>query len=166
MSVKHPIISVTGSSGAGTTSVKRTFARIFDREGIDATFIEGDAFHRYNRMEMRQVLAAEAEKGNNHFSHFGPDSNLLEDLEAVFRDFGETGTGKTRYYVHDEEEEKIYGTPPGTFSKWEDVPQDTELLFYEGLHGARDRRLGRTARKHPTPDGRGAKALTARLYSY
>ena len=96
MSVKHPIISVTGSSGAGTTSVKRTFARIFDREGIDATFIEGDAFHRYNRMEMRQVMAAEAEKGNNHFSHFGPDSNLLEDLEAVFRDFGETGTGKTR----------------------------------------------------------------------
>ena len=61
---------------------------------------------------------------------------MLEDLEGVFRDFGETGTGKTRHYVHDEEEEKLYGTPPGTFSDWEDIDNDTELLFYEGLHGA------------------------------
>jgi phosphoribulokinase len=136
MSVKHPVISVTGSSGAGTTSVKRTFQRIFNREGFKAAFIDGDAFHRHDRMEMKRVMAEEAEKGNNHFSHFGPDSNLLEDLEAVFRDFGQTGSGKTRHYVHDEEEEKLYGTPPGTFSEWEDISQDTELLFYEGLHGA------------------------------
>ena len=136
MSVKHPVISVTGSSGAGTTSVKRTFQRIFNREDFKAAFIDGDAFHRYDRMDMKRVMAEEAEKGNNHFSHFGPDSNLLEDLEAVFRDFGQTGSGKTRHYVHDEEEEKLYGTPPGTFSEWEDISQDTELLFYEGLHGA------------------------------
>ena len=136
MSVKHPIISVTGSSGAGTTSVKRTFERIFDREKITAAYIEGDAFHRYNRKEMKQVMKAEAKKGNPHFSHFGPEANLLEDLEAVFRDFGESGTGRTRHYVHDEEEEQMYGARPGTFTDWEDVPQDTELLFYEGLHGA------------------------------
>lgn len=136
MSVKHPIISVTGSSGAGTTSVKRTFKRIFNREGLNAAFIDGDAFHRYDRNEMKQVMTEEALKGNNHFSHFGPDANLLEDLEAAFRDFGATGTGKTRHYVHDEEEEKIYGTPPGTFSAWEDIEPETELLFYEGLHGA------------------------------
>jgi phosphoribulokinase len=133
MSVKHPVISVTGSSGAGTTSVKRTFQRIFNREGFNAAFIDGDAYHRYDRMEMKRVMA---EKGNKHFSHFGPEANLLDDLEAVFRDFGETGSGKTRHYVHDEEEEKLYGTPPGTFSGWEDISQDTELLFYEGLHGA------------------------------
>jgi phosphoribulokinase len=136
MSVKHPIISVTGSSGAGTTSVKRTFERIFKREGITAAYIEGDAFHRYDRQEMKQVMEAEARKGNNHFSHFGPEANLLADLEAVFRDFGESGTGRTRHYVHDAEEEKRYGTAPGTFSDWEEIPQDTELLFYEGLHGA------------------------------
>ena len=136
MSVKHPIISVTGSSGAGTTSVKKTFQRIFDRDGVNASFIDGDAFHRYDRENMKRVMIEESEKGNNHFSHFGPDSNLLEELEGVFRDFGETGTGKTRHYVHDEEEEKLYGTPPGTFSDWEDIGKDTELLFYEGLHGA------------------------------
>ena len=136
MSVKHPIISVTGSSGAGTTSVKKTFQRIFDRDGVSASFIDGDAFHSYDRENMKRVMIEESEKGNNHFSHFGPDSNLLEELEGVFRDFGETGTGKTRHYVHDEDEEKLYGTPPGTFSDWEEIETDTELLFYEGLHGA------------------------------
>jgi len=136
MSVKHPIISVTGSSGAGTTSVKRTFERIFRREGIQAAFIEGDAFHRYDRLEMKRAMAEEAKKGNNHFSHFGPNSNLLHELEGVFKQFGKTGTGKTRHYVHDEEEEARYGSPPGTFTDWEDIPNNTEILFYEGLHGA------------------------------
>ena len=136
MSVKHPIISVTGSSGAGTTSVKRTFERIFHREGIRAAFIEGDAFHRYNRVEMKQVMAEEAKKGNHHFSHFGPNANLLSELEGVFHKFGETGISKTRHYVHDEDEEQLYGSPPGTFTEWQDIPADTDLLFYEGLHGA------------------------------
>ena len=136
MSVKHPIISVTGSSGAGTTSVKRTFERIFRREKITAAFIEGDAFHRYDRVDMKRVMAEEAERGNNHFSHFGPAANRLEDLENVFSEFSETGTGKTRHYIHDDDEAEKYGTPPGTFSDWEDIPEGTELLFYEGLHGA------------------------------
>jgi len=136
MSIKHPIISVTGSSGAGTTSVKKTFQRIFTREGINASFIDGDAFHRYDRAGMKRVMKEEEKKGNQHFSHFGPQANLLKELEAAFRDFGETGTGKTRHYVHDEDEAKLYGTPPGTFSDWEDISGDTELLFYEGLHGA------------------------------
>ena len=136
MSIKHPIISVTGSSGAGTTSVKKTFQRIFTREGINASFIDGDAFHRYDRVGMKRVMSEEEEKGNQHFSHFGPQANLLKELETVFRDFGETGTGKTRHYVHDEDEAELYGKPPGTFSEWEDISGDTELLFYEGLHGA------------------------------
>jgi phosphoribulokinase len=136
MSVKHPIISVTGSSGAGTTSVKRTFERIFAREGIRAAFIEGDAFHRYDRAEMKRVMKAEGKRGNNHFSHFGPEANLLEELQEVFRSFGQTGTGQTRHYVHDEEEAGRFGSEPGTFSDWEQIPEDTELLFYEGLHGA------------------------------
>lgn len=136
MSKKHPIISVTGSSGAGTTSVKRTFSRIFRREKINAAFIEGDSFHRYDRTDMKRVMAEEAEKGNAHFSHFGPDANRLDDLEEVFRQFSENGEGKTRHYVHDDDEAELYGSAPGTFTDWEDIPEETEVLFYEGLHGA------------------------------
>lgn len=136
MSIHHPIIAITGSSGAGTTSVKRTFDQIFRRENVNAAYIEGDSFHRYNRMDMRAQMAEAARAGNNHFSHFGPYSNLLEELEAVFESYGATGTGRTRHYVHDDEEAQLYGTPPGTFTDWEDLPEGTNLLFYEGLHGA------------------------------
>jgi len=136
MSLKHPIISVTGSSGAGTSSVKETFDRIFEREGIKATSIEGDAFHRYDRADMKTVMLEESEKGNNHFSHFGPEANRLEDLESVFRQFGGDGTGRIRNYVHDEIEAERHGSPPGTFTPWREIPEETEILFYEGLHGA------------------------------
>lgn len=136
MSVKHPIISVTGSSGAGTSSVKRTFEHIFEREGVTASYVEGDAFHRYDRVDMKRVMEEEGKKGNNHFSHFGPEANLLNELEGVFKSFSETGSGKTRHYVHDDEEAEKYGSQPGTFTDWEQIPQDTGLLFYEGLHGA------------------------------
>ena len=136
MSAKYPIISVTGSSGAGTTSVRRTFEQIFRRERIAAAFIEGDAFHRYNRDEMRAVMAEEELKGNRNFSHFGANANLLEELEAVFRSYSESGTGKTRHYVHDDEEAAYYGCAPETFTDWEALPEKGDLLFYEGLHGA------------------------------
>lgn len=136
MSVRHPIISVTGSSGAGTTTVKYTFERIFRREGIEAAFIEGDAFHRYDRAEMRRAMAEASSAGNGHFSHFGPYANLLPELEAVFAEYGRHGTGRTRHYVHDGKEAELYGSEPGTFTPWADFPPGTDLLFYEGLHGA------------------------------
>ena len=136
MSRKHPIISITGSSGAGTTSVKRTFEQIFRREKIEAAYIEGDAFHRYNRIDMRTKMVEEAERGNKHFSHFSPDTNLFEELETTFRDYGATGTGRTRHYIHDEAEAALHGGTPGTFTEWTSLPSDSELLFYEGLHGA------------------------------
>jgi phosphoribulokinase len=136
MSIKHPIISITGSSGAGTTSVKRTFEQIFRRENITAAYIEGDSFHRYDRAEMRHQMAEQAARGNKHFSHFSPDTNLFAELELLFRDYGREGTGRMRHYVHDEEEECLYGAPPGTFTAWEQLPESTDLLFYEGLHGA------------------------------
>ena len=44
MSERHPIIAITGSSGAGTTSVTRTFENIFRREGVNAAIIEGGGF--------------------------------------------------------------------------------------------------------------------------
>ncbi len=136
MSVRHPVVAVTGSSGAGTSSVTRTFEQIFRREQIGAVIVEGDAFHRYDRTEMREVMAAAGRAGNAHFSHFGPEANLLEELQALFRSYGEAGTGRIRRYVHDEEESVRHGRPPGTFTPWEDVPEGTDLLFYEGLHGA------------------------------
>jgi phosphoribulokinase len=136
MSVRHPIISVTGSSGAGTTTVRQTFERIFRREGIAAAWIEGDAFHRHDRAEMRRAMASAAAAGNAHFSHFGPEANLLRELETVFSEYGRDGTGRTRHYVHDDAEALRFGTPPGTFTAWEEFPRDTSVLFYEGLHGA------------------------------
>jgi phosphoribulokinase len=135
MSVKHPIVSITGSSGAGTTTVSSTFTQIFRREGVTAAMVEGDAFHRYDRAEMRTMLAEAAQRGHNHFSHFGPESNLFEDLEALFRSYGETGTGRTRKYLHDDREAAPYAQPPGTFTPWEDIAAGTDILFYEGLHG-------------------------------
>ena len=136
MSAKHPIISVTGSSGAGTTSVKQTFETIFRREHITAAFIEGDAFHRYDRAEMERAMAEAKKRGNSHFSHFGLEANLLEELEDVFANYGENGTGRTRHYVHDEREAELHGAPVGAFTPWADFPRNTDLLFYEGLHGA------------------------------
>jgi len=135
MSASHPIISVTGSSGAGTTSVRRTFERIFRREKITAAFIEGDAFHRYDRADMRRVMAEEAERGNRHFSHFGPEANLLVELEEAFRQYGKNGTCRTRHYIHDSQESKLYDALPGTFTSWESIGAGSDLLFYEGLHG-------------------------------
>jgi phosphoribulokinase len=135
MSKQHPIISVTGSSGAGTTTVKQTFAQIFRREGLVAAVVEGDAFHRYGRTEMRALLDDALEK-RKIFSHFGPEANLFEELETLFRVYGETGSAKTRLYLHDEVEAAPYRQPPGTFTAWEDTAPDTDLLFYEGLHGA------------------------------
>ena len=136
MSVRHPIISVTGSSGAGTTTIKHTFAQIFRREGITAAWLEGDAFHRYDREGMRRAMAEAAASGNPHFSHFGPAANLLPELEATFRSYAETGQGRSRHYVHDAAAAERYGVPEGTFTPWEPFPGGTDLLFYEGLHGA------------------------------
>ncbi|MEH2474633.1 phosphoribulokinase [Nitrobacteraceae bacterium AZCC 2161] len=136
MSRKHPIISITGSSGAGTTSVKRTFEQIFRREKVEAAYIEGDAFHRYDRQDMRSRMAEEAQLGNKHFSHFSPDTNLFEELETTFRDYSTTGSGKTRYYIHNDVEAELHGGSPGTFTDWQTLPDNSDLLFYEGLHGA------------------------------
>jgi phosphoribulokinase len=140
MSKKHPIVAVTGSSGAGTTTVKRAFEHIFYRDGINAAVIEGDSFHRYDRVDMKTEMAKAAEEHRN-LSHFGPDANRFDLLEELFRTYGETGTGKKRYYIHSDEEAAEHnarlGTDlnPGQFTPWEDVPGGTDLLFYEGLHG-------------------------------
>ena len=136
MSAKHPIIAITGSSGAGTTTVTNTFQQIFRREKVSAAIVEGDAFHRYDRAEMRTKMAEMQAKGDKHFSHFGPEANLFEELETLFRSYSATGTGRVRKYLHNAEEAAPYKQQPGTFTPWQDLSGGTDLLFYEGLHGA------------------------------
>lgn len=137
MSTKHPVISITGSSGAGTTSVRRAFEHLFRQLEITRpAIVEGDSFHRYERAEMRRRIE-DAQRNGEHFSHFSIEANLLENLEALFREYGETGRGKRRYYIHNHAESLLHGgARPGTFTPWEEIPAGTDLLFYEGLHGA------------------------------
>ena len=136
MSIKHPIIAVTGSSGAGTTTVMKSFAHIFRREGITAQVIEGDSFHRYNRVEMRERVQAADRGSGPQISHFGPEANLLRELADTFAEYGASGRGKLRRYAHDAAEAKELGSDPGTFTDWQPMTPDSDLLFYEGLHGA------------------------------
>ncbi len=114
----------------------RTFGQVFRREQIEAAYVEGDSFHRFDRAEMKARMASALESGDHAFSHFGPESNLFSELEDLFRVFGETGTGRVRRYLHDESEAAPYRQEPGTFTAWEDLPSGADLLFYEGLHGA------------------------------
>ena len=136
MSVKHPIIAVTGSSGAGTSTVMQSFKNIFRRENLNAQVVEGDAFHRFDRLSMRAQMKEQDAAGNRHFSHFGPEANLLSELEQLFVSYGATGTGNSRKYLHDAGEAEPFGQEPGTFTPWNELPRGSDLLFYEGLHGA------------------------------
>ncbi|MEQ1437981.1 phosphoribulokinase [Fontimonas sp. SYSU GA230001] len=134
MSALHPIVGITGSSGAGTSTAVKAFNRVFEQLQLRAAFVEGDAFHAYDREQLRRTLERARIRGEN-FSLFGPSGNLLERLEQLLREYGESGTGTTRHYLHLQAEADAAGQPVGTFTPWERLPQDTDLLFYEGLHG-------------------------------
>jgi len=140
MSSKHPVIAVTGSSGAGTTTVKNAFEHIFFREKINPLIIEGDSYHRYDRQSMKKAIEEYAAKGKQ-ISHFGPEANHFDTIADTFKAYGDTGRCKRRYYLHSPEEAAEHnvrlGTNlnPGEFTPWEDINEDTDLLFYEGLHG-------------------------------
>ena len=135
MSEIHPVVAVTGSSGAGTSTVKTAFEHIFRRERVTPCVIEGDSFHRYNREEMHKEVERALAQGRT-LSHFGPEGNHFDRIETLFREYSESGTGKHRHYVHNEEEAARVECPPGTFTPWRNIPPGTDLLFYEGLHGA------------------------------
>lgn len=136
MSERHPIIAITGSSGAGTSTVTRTFQNIFRREGVSAAIIEGDSYHRFDRKQMKLKMAEAEQAGNLNFSHFGAEANLFGEIESLFKTYSATGAGKSRKYLHNTEEAAPYQQEPGTFTAWETLPEKTDMLFYEGLHGA------------------------------
>lgn len=135
MSVKHPIVAITGSSGAGTSTVLNSFRHIFRREKLRAQIVQGDSFHRFNREEMKKAMKAAEKKGNQNFSHFGPTANLLDELNELFKTYGNNGSGKFRRYLHNDDEATFYKQEAGTFTDWEEIKENTDLLFYEGLHG-------------------------------
>jgi len=134
MSTKHPVIAVTGSSGAGTTTVKNAFEHLFRRENIKPAVIEGDSFHRFDRKSMKTAVE-EARKENRTVSHFGAEGNHFDKIAELFETYGKTGGGKFRKYLHNQNEAKPYNQEPGTFTPWEDIDTSSDLLFYEGLHG-------------------------------
>ena len=141
MSKKYPVISVTGSSGAGTSTVKKAFEHILYREKVKAEIVEGDSYHRFDRAAMKEKMAQEEAAGNPHFSHFGANANLFDEIGELFETYGRSGTGKKRYYVHNDDEavdlNKRLGCNVGSgeFTPWEDLEAGTDILFYEGLHG-------------------------------
>jgi phosphoribulokinase len=134
MSLEHPIIAVTGSSGAGTTTVRSAFQHIFDRLHLRSVYVEGDSFHRHDREEMKAALQRALVRGEN-FSHYGPEANHLDKLEALFRDYSQRGEGELRRYLHTEDEAVGTGRRAGSFTDWAPVQPGTDVLFYEGLHG-------------------------------
>ena len=141
MSAKHPVIAVTGSSGAGTTTVKRAFEHIFRREKINPGIVEGDSLHSLSRTAFKAAMKKAEAAGNRNFSHFGPEANHFDKIQETFRVYGENGGGKKRYYIHSDAEAAELNARLGTnltageFTPWEDIPPGSDLLFYEGLHG-------------------------------
>ena len=141
MSVEHPIIAVTGSSGAGTSFVKRAMQSIFDRENLKVAVIEGDSFHKYSRVDMRAKVAESKKNGGPVLTHFSEHANEFQKLEELFATYKKTGGGKKRYYIHNDEEADKHNARlhtnlrPGEFTPWEDIEEGTDIMFYEGLHG-------------------------------
>lgn len=134
MSSRNPIIAVTGSSGAGTSTTTESFEHIFRTLGITSAKVEGDSFHRFSRQEMDLTKRKARDEGRN-ISYFGDLANDFDALETLFKDYSETGRGKMRRYLHTFDEAVPYNQMPGTFTPWETLGDGTDLLFYEGLHG-------------------------------
>ena len=91
MSAKHPVIAVTGSSGAGTTTTSLAFRKIFQQLGLRAAELEGDSFHHFTRPEMDAAIRKARDLGR-HISYFGPEANDFGLLEKSFIEYGKTGT--------------------------------------------------------------------------
>lgn len=134
MSQQHPIIAVTGSAGAGSTTVRHAFNDIFRRQGLNPATVKGDSFFRYDLNELKR-LRAEWTKSKQHFSFFGPEANLFDRLESLFANYGKSGAGEIRHFIQDDDDAATYQAQRGTFTDWEKIPKGTDLLFYEGMHG-------------------------------
>ncbi len=132
MSVKKPIIAITGGSGAGTTMVSKAFRGIFRREKISASFLAGDSFRRFDYQEMEKLTHEKTIRGEN-ISHFGPEANLFNELESQLKSFSETGRCKKRQYITKDSDHSLGQF--GTFTEWREIKTERDILVYEGFHG-------------------------------
>ncbi len=134
MSLKHPIIAVTGSTGAGLSTVRHAFKDICHRIGVKPALVHGDSFRRYTESQFSALLE-EARVSRRRISWFGPECNHLAELEALFRTYGETGSGILRDYAHNETHARELGVLVGEFTPWHPMPARSDILLYEGQHG-------------------------------
>ena len=96
----------------------------------------------------------EAKQNGNHISCYGPDLNDFHQLEALFKEYSEHGTGRIRHRVNADNFQE-YNQPPGTFSEWTTLSDNSDLLIYEGLHGGvvADSWTRRKVEAKASPDG-------------
>ena len=134
MSAIHPIIAITGSSGAGISTAQNAFVEIFVREGINAAFVHGNSFRRFTPEQVEAVFTEAAEKGRP-ISHFGPEANYFDRLESLFKEYARSGTGLNREYIDTPDKAELFQSKIGTYTPWQEIPNNTDLLFYEGQHG-------------------------------
>jgi phosphoribulokinase len=134
MSRQHPIIAVTGSSGAGLSTIRHAFKFIFQRLNIKPAMVHGDGFRRYTERQFAALLE-EARGSGRNISWFGPECNHFQELESFFRTYGECGSGVYRQYAHTVERGTELGLQPGEFTPWSPLQPGSDLLFYEGQHG-------------------------------
>ena len=135
MSSKHPIIAVTGMAGAGLSTVRHAFKDIFSRQAIKPAIVHGDTFRRFTDRQFAALLD-EARSSGRRISWFGPECNLFPELEAFFKAYGETGGGVVREYAHNAARGQALGVAAGEFTPWQPLPGGSDVLLYEGQHGA------------------------------
>jgi phosphoribulokinase len=98
--------------------------------------VEGDSYHRYSRDEnASRDRAGGARWRATHQSFSARNRTISICWNSLFREYGKSGTGRTRLYLHSPERAQLHGQQAGTFTPWCPIPEDTDLLFYEGLHG-------------------------------
>ena len=151
MSIKHPIIAVTGSSGAGTTTVMKSFAHIFRREGLNAQVVEGDAFHRYDRDADARAREGPTTAAGTPFSHFGPESEPADGTRQALREYARdrpaAGCGD---YIHDASKRRSMGGAPGTFTAWQPMARRHRPAVLRRPARRLRRRRGSTSRSTRT----------------
>ena len=114
MSAKHPVIAVTGSSGAGTTTTSLAFRKIFAQLNLHAAEVEGDSFHRYTRPEMDTAIRKARDQGKHILLR--PRGQRLWPAGKTFSEYGLSGKGQSRRICIPHDEAVPWNRVPGTFT--------------------------------------------------
>ena len=65
-----------------------------------------------------------------------PTNNLFTELEDLFRGYGEPGAARSAATCTTRRRPRRSIRNPARSREWQDIPTDSDLMFYEGLHGA------------------------------